>query len=73
MHSPLSLIFSWSRAVFSRHIIGEFLKSINGNMPEHVHIPYSMHLTYICAISHIDQNMKLGQWFQSSSAWQSVN
>jgi hypothetical protein len=38
-----------------------------------VHIPYSMYLTEICAISHIDQNMKLGQWFQSSSALQSVN
>jgi hypothetical protein len=42
---PSVFDFFWSRAVFALQIIGEFLKSIDGNMPEHVHIPYSMYLT----------------------------
>jgi hypothetical protein len=42
---PTVFDFFWSRAVFALHIIGEFLKSIDGNMPEHVHIPYSTYLT----------------------------
>jgi hypothetical protein len=42
---PTVFDFFWSRAVFALRIIGEFLKSIDGNMPEHVHIPYSMYLT----------------------------
>jgi hypothetical protein len=42
---PIVFDFFWSRTVFALHIIAEFLKSIDGNMPEHVHIPYSMYLT----------------------------